>query len=68
MSPIKDTEGLSQHEIVTLCAIVENRTGPNSGISLSQIIGDMKARGYNKLAVSIGIEKLLRKDMIEITK
>jgi nucleoside 2-deoxyribosyltransferase len=67
VSPLKDTEGLSQHEIITLCTIVENRTGPTSGISLDRIIEDMKALGYNKLAVNLGIEKLLMKDMIEIT-
>jgi len=27
----------------------------------------MKALGYNKLAGNVGLEKLLRKDMIEIT-
>ena len=31
-----------------------------------RIVDDMKTLGYNKLAVNIGLEKLLRKDMIEI--
>ena len=66
-NPLKDTEGLSQHEIIALCTIIENRSGPNSSVSLDRIIEDMKALGYNKLAGNVGLEKLLRKDMIEIT-
>jgi hypothetical protein len=68
MNPIKDTEGLSQHEIVTLCTIMENRTTPTCGVALDRIISDMKNLGYNRLAVNLGVEKLLRKGMIEVNK
>ena len=57
VSPLKDTEGLSSHEIITLCTIVENRTGPTSGISLDRIIDDMRALGYNKLAVNLSVQE-----------
>lgn len=65
-SPLKETEGLSQHEIVTLCAIMENRTSSEDAVTLHQLIDDMRKMGYNRLAVNLSVEKLLRKDLIEI--
>lgn len=66
-SPLKETEGLSQQEIIVLCAIMENRSGPSSAVLHGQITNDMEAIGYNRLAVNIGLAQLLKKNMIEAT-
>lgn len=65
-SPIKDTEGLSEHEIVTLCTIMENRSSPASGVGFWDLSKDMERIGYNRLAVNIGIEKLMKKHLVGV--
>jgi hypothetical protein len=67
-SPLRDTKGLSQHEIVALCAILESRTERTALVIQYQVAEYMRKVGYNILAVNIALEKLLQKDIIEIVK
>ncbi len=65
MSPIKATEGLSSYEIAILVTIMANRLSPTSTVTPNDIQRDMRRAGYTKIAVSISLESLLRKEMIE---
>jgi hypothetical protein len=62
--PINDDAGLSHHEVVNLCTIAENMYGTEDSTSIGTLISDMDRLGYNKLAVNIGLKKLLTRGMI----
>jgi hypothetical protein len=67
-TPIRETEGLSDHEIAALCAILSNRTHPEALSSIHEISNDVNKMGYTKIAAQIAVEKLIRKDLIEISE
>lgn len=58
-------EGLEQHEIVCLAAIAENLEHPKDHASSYQIKRDMEASGFTKVATTIAIAQLLRKEFLE---
>ena len=64
-SPIKEPEGLLQHEMMVLVSIAENREGPGSGVAYWTAKEELARLGYNNLALNIGLEGLLEKEMIE---
>ncbi len=64
-SPIKDMNDLSQHEMMVLATIMENRNGPDDKVTHSTVRNDLDRLGYNNLALNIGVEKLLQKGFIE---
>lgn len=63
-SPLREESGLSQHEMIVLAAIMENRDGPGQWVSHWTIKNDLDRLGYNNVALNIGIEKLVRSGMI----
>ncbi len=63
-SPIKNTEGLLQHEMIVLASIIENQQGPGASVSHFTLRGELDRLGYNNLALNIGLEGLLRQKMI----
>jgi hypothetical protein len=66
-SPIKEPDGLLQHEMIALCSIVENRRGPGmsaGGVSHVTLRDDLERFGYNNLALNIGIAGLIERGMI----
>ena len=65
LSPVKATEGLSSYEIAALVTIMSNRLSPSSTVTPNDIQRDMRRAGYTKIAVSLSLESLLRKEMIE---
>lgn len=65
-SPIKETEGLSDHEISALCSILSNKIDAETIVSIHQISDDLDKMGYTKVAVQVAVEKLTRKKLIEI--
>ena len=67
-SPIKASEGLATHEIVALAVVMQNRSAPGSCIEPNEIRRDMLRAGYAEIAVSLGLEGLLRKGMITTVK
>ena len=67
-SPLKEDAGLSRHEMMVLTAIMENRNGPGQSISHWAIKNDLDRLGYNNVALNIGIEKLIRKKMIDVNQ
>ena len=46
-SPIKETEGLSQYEMIVLASIVENRLGPGDSVSHWALKQELERLGYN---------------------
>lgn len=65
-SPVKETQGLSNHEITALVSIMSNQHSDDEcvwGYTLQQ---DMNKNGYTNLAVSIAIRKLKLKELIEV--
>jgi hypothetical protein len=67
-SPIKEREGLLQHEVMVLVSIAENRDGPGSGVSHWTLKEELERLGYNNLALNIGLEGLLEKEMISCSE
>ena len=68
LSPIKEPEGLLLHEMIVLVAIVANREGPGSAVSHLVIKDELERFGYNNLALNIGLEGLLEKEMISCSE
>ena len=67
ISPIKDTEGLSQHEIVALVSVMQNSFITEEGVSAWQIREDMNTAGFTDVAIGLTIKSLRRKRMLHAT-
>ena len=65
LSAVKSTEGLSSYEIAALVLIVENRLTPDALVSPHEIQRDMRRAGYTDVAISLSLESLRRKGMID---
>lgn len=63
-SPVAGTQGLSQHEMVTLVTAMQNTFISPDGVSAWIIKQDMNKYGHTDIAISIAIESLLKKQMI----
>ncbi len=64
LSPLKDTEGLSQHEQVALVTVMQNTFISPGAVSGWQIQRDMNGAGFTDIAVSLALKSLEKKDMI----
>ncbi len=62
--PMKEGDGLTHHEVITICTILENMYGAESYSPIGAIITDMERLGYNRMAVNIGLKGLLSKKLI----
>lgn len=67
-SPIKEIEGLSQHEGLVLAIIMQNRETASDPVFTTSIFNDMERAGRNKLASNIALTTLSRKKLIDITE
>ncbi len=65
ISPIADVEGLAQHEIVALVSIAQNLDKPGEKVPVYRVKQDMEMAGFTKIATTIGLTALLRKDFAE---
>lgn len=63
-SLLRESHGLSQHEIIVLTAIVENQDGIASAVSHWSLKNQMERLGYNNLAVNMGIGRLSKREMV----
>lgn len=66
-SPIAETEGLSEHEIVALASVMRNQISPLDTVYSQNIQRDMKSAGYTTIAASLAIRSLVKKGLISIT-
>ena len=65
MSPTVAVEGLEQHEIATLVSVAQQIDDPTSGISTYFIRQDMEKAGFTKIATTLGLSRLIEKQMLE---
>ena len=65
---IADTKGLAQHEIIILISIAQNLKHADDDALYSTIKEDAERQGLTPIAISIGLNGLLKKDMIEHMK
>lgn len=65
LSPVKDTEGLAQHELVALVTVAQNSFLSTGWTAAFGIKADMNAAGFTDIAVSISLKTLLAKGMVE---
>ena len=63
-SPIKEPEGLSQHEMIVLASIAENQQGVGDSVAHSILRRELERLGYNNLALNIGMGGLIEREMI----
>jgi hypothetical protein len=63
-SPIKEPDGLLQHEMIVLASIVENRQGVGDSVGHGILREELERMGYNNLALNIGLEGFLERGMI----
>ncbi len=64
-SPIKDTEGLKQHEIAVLVTVMQNEFVSDGGmVPAARIVNDMDKAGYTEIASSLSLKSLLSKEML----
>jgi hypothetical protein len=68
ISKITKFEGLEQHEVVALAALAENLEHPDDHASAFQIRRDMEASGFTKVATTIALASLLKKDFVEMSR
>ncbi len=65
-SPLAETEGLSEHEIVALASVMKNQISPADTVYSQNIKNDMNSAGYTAIAASLAIRSLVRKKLISI--
>ncbi len=63
-SVVGEVAGLSSHEMVALATVAENADAPDSLVLAHAIRTDMEKQGFTKLAVTLGLVTLLRKNML----
>lgn len=64
MSSLRESEGLSPHEIAALVSIAEHCLTPEDGIPPHEVRRRMNHAGFNDLAATLATRSLLRKDLI----
>lgn len=67
-SPIKEPEGLLQHEMIVLVSIAENREGRVNGVAYLTVKEELERLKYNNLPLNIGLEGFLEKGLAEPSK
>src|SRR5260370_7885103 len=65
LCPGKSTEGLWSYEISALVSIMENRLTPDAQVTPRDVQEDMRKAGYTAIAISLSLEGLNRKGLIE---
>jgi len=63
-SLMKETDGLSQHEIVALVAVLESQTISSAFIPVRDLKSDMNKAGFTDAAVALALRRLNSNDMI----
>jgi hypothetical protein len=64
ISPMRDTEGLSQHEIVALVTVMQNSFISGEWSSAWTVKNDMNKAGFTDIAVALAMRLLRKKDMV----
>ena len=62
ISPVADTEGLSQHEMVALVTVMQNSFISTEGVSVYTVKDDMNKAGFTDIAISLALKSLRQKN------
>jgi len=65
ISPVGETEGLTQHEMVALVTTMQNSIIAPDGVSAYIIKNDMDKAGFTDIAISLAIRSLIEKKMLD---
>jgi hypothetical protein len=65
-SAIAPVHGLTQHEVVALVAIAQNLDSPGDSVGAYTVRKDMERAGFTRVAVTLGLSSLLRKNFITV--
>ncbi len=63
-SVVANVEGLNPIEIVALATVAENVDDPEATVSTWSIRQDMEKSGYTRIATTLGLASLLKKEMV----
>lgn len=63
-SPLRETEGLSSHEVVALVSVMQNTFVTQEGVSAWQIKDDLNKAGFTDIAISLALRSLKKKALI----
>ena len=67
-NPVKESEGLKQHEVTMMLMIIENQLTNEDTVSVYSLKSDMDKAGFHNIATSLSIRELQRKGFIETFK
>jgi DNA-binding PadR family transcriptional regulator len=67
-NPVRESEGLKQHEITMLLLILEHQMTDEHKVSGSRLQRDMESAGFTKVASNIAFRELKSKGFIEQLK
>jgi hypothetical protein len=67
-NPLAPVDGLSQYELVVLAVLAAGRTAPDDYKSLYSLQQDASKAGITDLAYTLGLRKLLRRQMIDVSE
>ncbi|MCA9467975.1 MAG: hypothetical protein KC643_21375 [Nitrospira sp.] len=65
LPPVKNTQGLNQHELVALVTVMQNSFLSNGWVEGFKIKSDMNSIGFTDIAVSIALKTLTTKGFLE---
>jgi hypothetical protein len=65
LPPVKDTQGLNQHELVALVTVMQNSFLSNGYVAGYRIKNDMNTAGFTDIAVGIALKTLSAKGLLE---
>lgn len=64
-NPVKESEGLKQHEVVMILLVLENQLTEEQSVSAHRLQRDMEAAGFTRAASNIAFRELKNKLLIE---
>lgn len=67
-NPVKESEGLKQHEVTMLIMILENQVSEDNIVYAGRLQRDMESAGFTKVASNIAFRELRGKGLIEQLK
>lgn len=68
LARLTKVDGLDQHEIVAMAALAENLDHPEDYATSYQIKRDMERSGFTKVATTLAIKSLVKKELISYEK
>lgn len=67
-TPVKESEGLQQHEVTMMLLILENQITEEDSVSVYNLQSDMERAGFTKAASNLALRELKRKGLVDTFK